>query len=297
MMKGGFLILLALVVEGPKVESLYASARKYDKESFRFEPAAGERGDELRALSRELTHDALAGKKTLDSKEVARARKLGLELVKAHDDAGALWVLQEAGTRRGGDGFFVWRPRGVPLCIQAPHSFFDERTGDIGLEVFAQTHAVAFFTNTVHRYAPVAPGVPEGAADVAHVPRSLFQSATEGLLAARAVAIVQVHGFGPRDHLPAGVAAIVSDGTALRSVDAPIVRFRDALRAGLPGQVLLFGVDAHELGATTNVQGRSARGARAPFIHVELSPDARAASPGPARALAHALQEALALTN
>jgi hypothetical protein len=297
MMKGGLLILLALTLDGPSVDSLYASARKYDKESFRFEPAAGERSDELRALARELTQDALAGKRAFSAQEVGRARRMGFELVKAHDAVGPLWVLREAGTRRSGDGFFAWRPRGVPLCVQAPHSFFDEHTGDIALQVFGETHALAFFSNTVHRYAPVAAGIPDGAADVAHVSRSLFQSATEGLLAARAMPVVQVHGFGPRDHLPADVAAIVSDGTSARSADAPAVRFRASLQAGLTGRVLLYGIDAHELGATTNVQGRTVREARAPFLHVELSPAARAASPGPAAALASAVREALTLTN
>jgi hypothetical protein len=290
-------MLLALGLQAPDVGSLYASARKYDKDTFRFEPPAPDRADAVRALARALTTEALLGNSAPSSNDRAQARRLGLELANARDAAGPLWVLREAGARRQGDGFFVWRPRGVALCVQAPHSFFDENTGNIALGLFAETHAVALFVNTVHRYAPVVAGVREGAADVAHAARSIFQSATEGLLAARAMPVVQVHGFGPREHLPPGTAAVVSDGTATRAADAPAVRLRAALQGALPGRVLLFGVDAQELGATTNTQALCARQAGAPFLHVEMSQQIRSATPGPARALAQALREALTLAN
>lgn len=282
-------MLLAMGLEMPSVESLYVEARRYDKESFRFEPSAPSRADAVRALAQELTRAALIGEAAPSRKAHARARKLDLELTDARDAAGPLWVLREAGARRAGDGFFIWRPRGVALCVQAPHTFFDEGTGDIALAVFAETKALALFVNTVHRYAPVAAGVADGAADVAHAPSSLFHAATRGLLAARPMTVVQLHGFGPRDHLPADASAVVSDGVPKRAADAPAARLRANLQKELPGRVLLYGVDAQELGATTNVQGKAVRGAGASFLHVEMSQQVRSAKPGPASALVRAL--------
>jgi hypothetical protein len=299
MMKGALLLLLAVSLNGPTVESLLASARKYDKATFVYQPPPAEKTDGLRVLVRALTVEALAGKSTPASKDRTSARKLGMELVRAQDGQGSVWVLRESGTRRSGDGFYAFRPRGVALCVQAPHTFFDEGTSDIAQALFEETHAVALFSNTVHRHAAVAPGEPSDSADVAHAEHSVFQSATEGLLAAGPIPVVQIHGFGPREKLPPDTAAVVSDGAATRPADAPVVLLRSILQAELGGsaRVLLFGVDAQELGATTNVQGRSVRKAGVPFLHIEMSQKTRAAEPGPAQALARALREALKLSH
>jgi hypothetical protein len=297
MMKGAILVAMTLGLGAPPpLESVYLAARKYDKATFHFEPPAAERAGSARALARELTAAALGGGEAPTESQRAEALRLGLELVSARDAAGPLWVLREAGARRAGDGLFAWRPHGAALCVQAPHTFFDEGTGDIALAVFAQTRAVALFVNTVHRYAGVGVGASEHAADLAHAERSIFQSATEGLLAARAMAIVQLHGFGPRDGLPADTSAVVADGAAYRAPDAPAARLRADLQGSLPGRVLLYGVDARELGATTNAQGKLARRVGAPFLHVEMSRALRASKPGPASILSHALGHALSLT-
>jgi hypothetical protein len=297
MIKGGLLLLLALSLEGPSVESLYGPARKYDKETFRFRPPSGERVDRMRALSRSLTADALAGRKRPGAKERAKARALGLDLIEGQDAGGRLWILREAGARRSGDGYFAWRPGGSVLCVQAPHSFFDEGTGEIALALFSETRALALFVNTVHRYSPVVAGAVEDAADVAHATPSLFQAATEGLLAARLSPVVQVHGFGPTEHLPSDTAAVVSDGGPSRPSDAPAVRLRKALQDRMGARVLLYGVDAQELGATTNAQGRIVRAAGAIFLHIEMSQRVRSAGAAAASQLASALLEALPRTN
>ncbi len=291
--KGGLLVAIAVSQQVPSTASLYASARQYDKTSFRFEPPPVERTEKMQALATSLTAAALAGNSKPPARAVTLAHDLGLELVSARDAQGPVWVLREADSRRAGDGFFVWRPDGAPVCLEAPHTFFDERTGDIALALMAEVRAVALFTNTVHRYSSVVPGADVDAADVAHASRSLFAAATVGLLAARTMPIVQVHGFGPSESLPPDTAAVVSDGATKRSAGAPAERLRAALQGKLAGRVLLFGVDAHELGATVNVEGRAARAARAPFLHVEMSRAAREAAPTPA--LARALREALKL--
>jgi hypothetical protein len=292
MMKGGLLLLLALGSHVPNLDSIYASARSYDKATFRYEPPT-DRAEGVQALVHALVVASRAGK-ALD-KQRPLARKLGFELVAAKDAGGDVWVLREGGERRRGDGMYVFRPGGAALCVQAPHTFFDERTGEIALALFAQTRATALFVNTVHRYAPSAAG--EGAADVAHAERSVFQEATLGLLAASPLPIVQVHGFGEREHFPPDVSAVVSDGLKTRPAGAPVIRFRAALAKQMRGHVLLFGVDASELGATTNVQGRAVHRAGATFLHVELSREIRSSAAAPAAVIASALRQALDLSH
>jgi hypothetical protein len=293
MITGGLLLLLAIGATTPSVESLYEAARRYDKGTLRFAPPPTARLARMRDLARILTVEARMAKPEPSEADRAKARALGLSLELGRDAGGALWILREAGKRRSGDGFFAWRPGGRELCVQAPHSFFDEGTGPIALTVFAEVKALAFFGNTIHRHAPVAAGSAEDAADVAHAAATLFQAATEGLLEAGPVAVVQVHGFGPRENLPAGTAAVVSDGVPTRADDAPAARLRAALRETFGGPVLLYGVDARELGATTNVQGRSARAAGAIFLHVEMSAATRADRARAGHGIAKALDEAL----
>jgi hypothetical protein len=295
MIKGGLLFMLALGPQTPSAASLYGAARKYDKESFHYAPPTEARVADMRALVQSLTKEALAGRARPSARDLARAHVLELQLVDARDAGGALWVLREAGNRRAGDGLYVFRPGGAPVCVQAPHTFFDEGTGDIALAVAADLRAVALFANTVHRYAPVVAGAAESAADVAHAPRSLFRAATEGLLAARALPIIQLHGFGPSEALPADAAAVVADGASTRPPDAPAARLRSALAEALARRVLLYGVDAHELGATTNIEGRAAREAGAPFLHVEMSRATRSDAARAATALAGALRRTLSL--
>jgi hypothetical protein len=295
MMKGGVLLVLALGLQAPTVSSLYGTARKYDKETFHYAPPTEARVADMRALAQSLTTEALAGKARPSARDLVRAHVLELELVDARDAGGALWVLREAGTRRAGDGLYVFRPGGAPVCVQAPHTFFDEGTGDIALAVAADLRAVALFTNTVHRHAPVVAGAGESAADVAHAPRSLFRAATEGLLGARPLPIIQLHGFGPSENLPVDAVAVVADGAATRASNAPAVRLRSALAEALSGRVLLYGVDAVELGATTNVEGRAAREAGAPFLHIEMNRATRSDGARAAAALAGALRKTLSL--
>jgi hypothetical protein len=69
----------------------------------------------------------------------------------------------------------------------------------------------------------------------------------------------------------AGWAAVVSTGDAAR----PPIAAAGALSP--LGPIAAFGKDTDELGATHNVQGRALARSPVPrFLHVELSPDARA---------------------
>jgi hypothetical protein len=225
---------------------------------------------------------------------VEEARAAGFVLEESRDAAGPLWVLHEPDGLRAGRGLFAFRPVASKLCIMAPHSFYDEGTGDIGQALFAKLEARCFFVNTVHRYSP-ADGGGEHPADVAHAPLTLFHAASQGLLEVAPFTIVQVHGFGSGQDLPAEVRAVVSDGGRSRAADAPAVRLRRALARRLgAGNVRLYGDDADVLGATTNIQGQAARRLGAIFLHIEMSAPTRRAFVADATPLAEALRETLA---
>lgn len=263
------LMTMILAAPIPSLSSLYESARKYDAGSARFIAPDNARRAEMTELAKAVATGVAEGappKALLD-----RASRLGFHLSQVRDGAGELWLLREAGERRGGGGLYAFRAKGFPVCIEAPHTFFDAGTGTIALELFERLRAACLFTNTFHRHTP-GPGDLDHPADVAHAPRTFFMAAHEGIVAATKWSILQIHGFGSNDRIGDDVAAIVSDGQKARPASSPAVLFRAALASRLRGgRVLLFGTDTNQLGATTNIQGQNARVAGRCFIHVELS--------------------------
>jgi len=107
----------------------------------------------------------------------------------------------------------------------------------------------------------------DGSADVAHQPGSAFEAVHTSLTNATTREL-QLHGFAAEGHSGAGDAA-VSSGTRQASPQAEAA----ATRLGGAGfHVCLYGrTSCGDLGATGNVQGRSARAAGAAFVHVELA--------------------------
>jgi hypothetical protein len=294
------LLMVALsLVAGPRLDGFYRSARSYDKRTFRFKVPDDVPLRRMQALVARVVRAIQPG--APPAALVVAARAAGLELVTARDASGDLWVLREPAGRREGDGFYAFRAGGFPLCIQAPHTFFDEGTGEIALALFARLRAAALFVNTVHRHARAdAEGYP---ADVAHAERTMFAAATHGMMDGARWDLVQLHGFGDREDLAAVVKAVVSDGSPARRARTPGERPRMAaaerLRAALAARwggtdaVRLFGVDAAVLGATTNVEGKAARAAGASFLHVEMSASTRRDLAADITPLAEALEESL----
>ena len=240
----------------PSLTTLFEQARRYDAAHFVYRAPTEDDLAAMRALVAAISVDVSKG--VAPSARVQPANALGFSLT----SQGPLWILREAGPKNGG-GFYVFRARGRRLCLQAPHVFFDEGTGELALAAFEQLNASCLFTNTVHRRAP----------DVAHDAASFFNAATQGLAQGADWPVLQLHGFAA-DTAPAGTLAIVSDGTSTPDL-ARMGAVRTALRTRLEGSVLLFGVDATVLGATTNVQGAAVRSAGRTFMHLELSPPTR----------------------
>lgn len=272
-----FLPLVLAAAVAP-LQGAFWSAREYDRAGFRYRPPDAAQLERTRRLFSALARAIAPGPPPAEL--VARAREAGFALLPGRDDGGELWIVREVEGQRAGAGFYALRAHGAPVCVQAPHTFFDRGTGELALATFAALRASCLCTNTVHRRD----------VDVAHASESAFLSATEGLLEARRWPLVQLHGFSP-ESLPRDVAAVVSEGARQPTVGA---RLQQALRLDA-GRVLLYPRDTPELGGTRNVEGARARAAGVLFLHLELSPEARRALLQGAQPLASALREALSL--
>jgi hypothetical protein len=224
------------------------------------------------ALQRAITALVTAGGKR-DS--AARdATFAGYEIVDVASAEGVVLVREREDARRGGGAYLVRLGSSSPLMVQAPHTFFDQGTLELGWVLFRQVNARALFINTAHRYRAAAKRA-DGSypADVAHASDSSFQAATLGALADPSIRVlVQLHGFGQRDGAP---AAVVSTGASI-AFDPLLARVARALGTALDARVDRFPDETSELGATTNVQAAAASNLGRAFIHIELSGDTRA---------------------
>lgn len=270
---------LVMVAAVTPLDDAFRAAREHDRSSLHYRPPDAGQSERARQLFSALARALVPGPPPAEL--VARAKAAGFELIVGQDDGGELWIVRELEGQRGGAGFYALRAKGLPVCIQAPHVFFDEGTGDLALATFTALRATCLCTNTVHRRV----------VDVAHAEESLFLAATEGFLEARKWPVVQLHGFAADAQPQGGVAAIVSEGNRHPTASA---RLQKALRFD-SGRVLLYPRDIRELGGTTNVEGARARAAGVLFLHIELSPGARAKLRGDPLPLVAALREVLVL--
>ena len=171
--------------------------------------------------------------------------------------------------QKSGRGLFVFRTSAaVPIALQAPHRFYDSRSGDIALAAFLESSCSAFCCNTIHRRK----------IDWAHATQETTCNAFT-----RAFAnvfphglVVQVHGFASSKRKSKSGRqsdVILSHGTRFPPVWT--LRARHIFRQALPEfQISLFPEDTPDLGAETNVQGRLLR-SHDGFLHVELDFDVR----------------------
>lgn len=178
--------------------------------------------------------------------------------------------------------------------LQAPHRFFDTKSGDLAISMFAREdprNARVLFVNTKHRYAQEngeREKKEKNPSDVCHSSGHSFQRLTRlAVKEFRPSAIVQIHGFNERIYEKDGetrnALAIISSGNKKKASNGTRVLVRK-LRKIFGQDVLLFPRDISELGATTNVQGKMIKklykdqGAQArenSFVHIELSRELR----------------------
>lgn len=228
--------------------------------------------------------DALRGAATHAAEDAAKA---GYQVVRLRRRGRrSLLVLRDDRRDTRGWGLFVAAPgTGSRVVVEVAHPISDYATERVGAELAGATGARALLVAGADRRANR-----DGSADVAHERNSVF--ALVSRVAARpGDVVVQPHGFDGGKHVSEG-DVVISNGTPHPS---PLVRAVARRLRSLHLDVCLF-PDARcgTLGATTNVEGQSARARGAAFLHVELvhrlrdDPRPRAAIVG---ALAAALRE------
>lgn len=230
-------------------------------------------------LERDVVREAaraLAADEGRCSEPVVRQQRelveaVGLRLDRFTTDGVTLVLLRE-GAESFGAGILAYRcGPAKDLVWQAPHPFFDLKTGNITLRLFEESGARVGMWATYHRFRAIDGEVRVDSvhpADVSAEPGSLFQAMTAGLAAGdQKLRFVQVHGFARAT--ARRWRAVVSSGDARRPVSTVAERLRPVL-----GDVGVYGVDDLPLGATLNAQGRLLPPGR--FLHLELNPDVRA---------------------
>lgn len=221
----------------------------------------------------------------LNKEELTGLQKAWLDLnfglIHLKGGANDLLVLEEEEEHKTGRGFYVFRSgQPKPILLQAPHSFSDLNTGEIALNLFQESQAVAVATNTVSRKE----------ADLAHMAESYFQSISTAFAKNYPEGIViQLHGFSKKKRKSTSASEaemVISDGSKTPSPwlrqTAKCLKRAVALAfppSGRPGVsesgadlVKLYPYEVRDLGATRNTQAQLLRGLGYDgFIHIEMS--------------------------
>ncbi len=228
----------------------------------------------LREVARKLTLAAPSCDRAVAAEAESMLRGLGMELQLHQDGTTSFWLLREVPGIHQGRGVYLWRcGQATDVIVQAPHSFFDLKTGRLGRELFRDLEARVLMLNTLHRYKSrkgETPNDAEHPADVAHNDASLYQAVTVGILeAAPRSLFVQLHGFEAANR---GLDVLLSDGRPDGQIMAPAM-----LASWQPEKlvVAVYGPGQPKLGGLTNVQGRAIRARSGRFLHVEMSPTVR----------------------
>ncbi len=214
---------------------------------------------EAQRLFADLAAVTPSGEEPADLDE--RAARLGLRVDRpAH---GEWLVLSPA--EPGAVGFYVFRLSLVdnPLVLQAPHAWYDLRTGRLGCLLFEEGSGQILMTNSGQRYAA-------DHADLAYQTDTLYQAATQGIAQGlQDPLMLQLHGFGKATTRR---AAVVSPGSALYD-PAELAGIRDGLDDLFRGRIG-SGDEVPRLAGRTNAQG-IVLSSHVRFLHLELSSTAR----------------------
>lgn len=254
------MILAFLLVSGGLSGGLWEQAELWRSDGAPLSVPAGERLA-AQGLFNELLAGAAADILPVDFER--RAAELGLEVqfqpgaVVLHGEGGVFAV-------RLGD------PEIPPLILQAPHAWYDFKTGRISSALFDAGVSRALFLNGGQRYGGVEGQ--DARFDVAHRHDTLFQAATlgasQGLIDPL---VVQLHGYGPKT---SSAAAVVSRGGALEPLSVQERAIVDLGRLFAKLGPVHAGEDEPLLAARANAQSHVLAG-RARFLHLELGKQAR----------------------
>lgn len=203
----------------------------------------------------------------------------GFECSRLIMDGESFILINEKSSSHWGSGSFLVREAGISKkVLQAPHSFFDEKTGDLALLMFlARKSFKAVFFNTVHRYTHEDGTVLKlensglNQADACHWPDHPIAVVTRHGFETLGISVFQIHGFEKKQGYP---DVILSSGSETQN--AQTVGVKASIKAFLPDyDVKMFPVDVDFLGGTQNVQGKDARTLGGHFTHMELADSLR----------------------
>lgn len=195
---------------------------------------------------------------------------LGLAPVELAEPGFVALIEQE--DARHGRGLFAARVEGgTPILIQAPHQYYDLRTGTLARQLFLESDAMAAAWNTTHRYHG-------DDTDLVHIHDSYLHAISRAFSDVHPEGrILQLHGFSTakRDSYAGRRAqAILSDGT--RYPSRALAQLAACLSDRLDIRALLYPRDVRELGATTNTLAADLRHRNFDgFVHLELNADLR----------------------
>ena len=200
-----------------------------------------------------------------DAELAAAWEQLGWDLVEL-DDIGMV-VIKESEQQLAGRGVYAIRINSKSNTIlQAPHRFFDERTGVITRKLFIENDVYAAAWNSSHRKQ----------VDLAHQQQHYFNAFMQALTN-RDSKVIQLHGFDAdrRNSKAKSADVILSDTTRFPARHAlqTAIRLKELLGQS---SAKLFPLDIEELGGTKNSQASLLRNSGFHrFLHVELDGELR----------------------
>lgn len=215
-----------------------------------------------------------------DDKAVIQGwQQLGFEVQRAEHGGQDLIVIREKSDAKQGRGFYVFYPESATVTVlEAPHSFKDENTREIQLNLLEEGRFRAAAWNTVPRHYAIN-GVTVDA-DMAHLQGTYFMAFSRAFASQLPTGkLVQLHGFAQakrRSGKGFDASMVVSAGSQIQT-DAMLEMGRCLKSAGL-GNIRMYPTEIRELGATTNSIGEALRAkGHAGFVHIEMSAQTRLA--------------------
>lgn len=196
--------------------------------------------------------------------------RLNLQLESVHHNAERLFLVYEKGRPLQGAGFYIIRPSGSPVMLQAPHAYSDLHSGHLALQWMLESDYSALAVNTVSRHYLI-PDL-HRKADMAHLHNTYFISISSAFARLYPDAdVLQLHGFNAAKRpVTENVNLILSSGTRFYSTE--LKQQANCLKQlSVPG-VHTYPDEINVLGGTTNSIGRYLRRMNfSGFRHIEMS--------------------------
>ena len=197
------------------------------------------------------------------------ASQINYQLLPVNDSStgNGYYVLMESTTVNRGWGSYMFpaeKNPSIQVIIEAPHPVTDFNSQEIAYSIFTSSYPLvnALLVSGVERTVGA-----NGQTDMAHVTRSIFETAHETFTGFGSVAI-QIHSFSAFLH-PQEPLVVLSSGDG--GLNGALQSIAQTLESSKLSVGIFDGFQHERLGAQDNVQGRYARAFGAGFVHGEIS--------------------------